>query len=167
MSFSKDLLALIHYYLMVFIVGFILFCSAFLGFLVYHWFPLFVTLGTRTNVVSTLVANPFLIFPLFSPFEVPPPPKKKSLVDLPLLRCSKGWLSILLFPKLLDATFQTHHFGCSTFCHFLYMGRFLSGWKILSHLPSWSTFLHSLRYQTSFFEVLIPKPSAFFWTMGS
>ena len=42
----------------------------------------------------------------------------------------------------------------------------LSGWKIPNHLPSWSTFLCSPRYQTSFHEVLISKSSAFFWTIG-
>ena len=43
----------------------------------------------------------------------------------------------------------------------------LSSWKIPNHLPLWSTFLCSLRYQASFHELLIPKLSAFFWTMGS
>ena len=50
----------------------------------YHWFPPFTALGTRTNVVSTtLVASPYLIFSLFSLFEVPPPtPKRPQLTFL-------------------------------------------------------------------------------------
>ena len=42
----------------------------------------------------------------------------------------------------------------------------LSGWKIPNHLPSWSTFLRSPRHQASFHEMLIPKSSVFFWTIG-
>ena len=68
------------------------FYSTFLGFLVYHWFPPFTVLGTRTNVVSaTLVADHFLIFSQFSPFEVS---SKKSPVNIPLLGCPKSWLLI-------------------------------------------------------------------------
>ena len=49
------------------------FYSALLGFLVYHCLLPFVALGIKTNVASaTLVAGPFLIFSLFSPFEVSP-----------------------------------------------------------------------------------------------
>ena len=89
---------------MVFADGFTPFYSTFLGFFVYHWVPPFVVLGTRTNVVlATLVAGPFLIFSLFSPFEDPP---QKSLANLPLLGGPKGWPPILLFPKLLILLFR-------------------------------------------------------------
>ena len=68
--------------------------SSFLGFLMYHWFPPFAALGTRTNVVlATLVTGLFLIFSLFSPFEVPPPPKSSQLT--------------FLFWKVLRADFQS------------------------------------------------------------
>ena len=70
-SFSNDFSARIPYCWMNFADGLILLYSIFLGFLMYHWFPPFVTLGTRTNVVSaTLVASHFLIFSLYSSFEV-------------------------------------------------------------------------------------------------
>ena len=51
---------------MSFIVGCLPFYSAILGFLEYHWFPPFASLGTRTNVMlTTLVAGPFLILHYF------------------------------------------------------------------------------------------------------
>ena len=47
---------------------------------------------------------------------------------------------------------------------------FLSGRKIPNHLPSWSIFLGSPRYQTLIHELLVPKPSNPFciigWLMG-
>ena len=154
---------------MVFADGFTPFYSTFLGFFVYHWVPPFVVLGTRTNVVlATLVAGPFLIFSLFSPFEDPP---QKSLANLPLLGGPKGWPPILLFPKLLNTTFQTHFLAALLFVIFSKWADFsLSNWKIPNHLPSWSISLRSLRYQISFYEVLVPKSSTFFciigWLMG-
>ena len=47
------------------------FYSTFLGILVYHCFPSFAALDTKTNVVlATLMAGPFLIFSLYSHFEI-------------------------------------------------------------------------------------------------
>jgi len=41
---------------------------------------------------------------------------------------------------------------------------FLSGWKFLSHLPSWFFFLSSPKYQPLVHELLVPRPSdSFFW----
>ena len=144
--------------------GFTPFYSTFLGFLVYHWFPQFAVLGTKTNVVSvTLVVGPFLIFSLFSLFE---DPHQRSLADLPLLGGPKGWP-----PKLLNTTFQTHFLATLLFVIFSKLADFsLSGWKIPSHLSLWSISLGSSRYQTFFHEVLVPRSSAFFciigWLMG-
>ena len=51
---------------MPFTVGYFPFYSAILGFLGYHWFPLFALLVTRTNVVSaTSMDGPFLILHYF------------------------------------------------------------------------------------------------------
>ena len=86
---------------MIFVVGSIPFYSAFVGFLVYYWFPPFAALGTRTNVVlATLVVGPFLIFSLFSTFEIPPPPSPKSSQLTFLFWEVLGLTFNLLFPKL-------------------------------------------------------------------
>ena len=136
--------------------GFIPFYSIFLGFLVYHWFPPFAALGTRTNVVSaTLVASPFLIFSLYFSFEISP---KKFPIDIPFLRgvLRANFQSSL--PKAFRCSFSDLPFGCFSFVIFSeWVDFFLLSWKILSHLPSWFTFLRSPTYQASFYQVLIPK----------
>ena len=98
-------------------------------------------------------------------------PLQKTLADLPLLGGPKGWLLILLFPKLLNTTFQTHFLAALPFVIFSkWADSFLSGWKFPSHLSLWSISLGSSRYQTFFHEVLVPRSSAFFciigWLMG-
>ena len=73
---------------MPFTFGCIPFYSVILGFLRYHWFPLFALMGTRTNVVSTtLVAGPFLILHYFLLLRFP---LQKTPADLPILGCPRG-----------------------------------------------------------------------------
>ena len=151
---------------MPFTVGCFPFYSVILGFLEYHWFPLFTPLGTKTNVVSTtLVAGSFLIlhgFPLLR-FSL-----QKTPVDFPVLGVLKGYPLVFLFPRFLDSTFQTHLLAVFPFIIFpKWADSFLPGWKILSHLPSWFFFLGSLRYQALTYELLVPKSSdPFFASLG-
>ena len=89
---------------MPFIVGYFLFYSAILGFLGYHWFPLFTPLGTRTNAMSaTLVASPFLILHYFLllrfPLQIPP-------ANFPVLGGPRGLTFDLSFSK----TYRFHLF---------------------------------------------------------
>ena len=73
---------------MPFIVGCFPFYSAILGFLGYHWFPLFALLRTRTNVVSaTLVAGPFFILHYFLLLRFS---LRKTPTDLLVLGCLRG-----------------------------------------------------------------------------
>ena len=122
----------------------------------YHCFPPFVALGTRTNVVSaTLMTGLFLIFSLFPLLMFP---LQKSLANLPLLGSPKGWLSIL-FSK----TSRYYSLALPFVIFSKWEDSSLLGWKVPSHLPSWSISLRSLRYWAFFHEVLIPKSSAFFY----
>ena len=100
---------------MVFADGFLPFYSTFLGFLVYHWFPPFVALGTRTNVVSaTLVASSFLIFSLFSHFEV----SFQKVFSWPSpFGGPRDWL-LISFSKVSWEAFQNLSFGYLIFCLF-------------------------------------------------
>ena len=85
--FSR-IFALIYCCWMPFTVGCFPFYSVILGFLRYHWFPLFALLGIRTNVVSaTLVAGPFLIFHYFLLLRFP---LQKSLLTFLFLGCPRG-----------------------------------------------------------------------------
>ena len=73
---------------MLFTVGCVPFYSVILGFLRYHWFPLFAFLGTRTNVVlATLVVGSFLILHYFLLLRFP---LQKTPADLPVLGCPRG-----------------------------------------------------------------------------
>jgi len=127
--FEFYLFPLIHYCWMPFTVGCPSFYSAILGFLGYHWFPLFTPLGTRTNVVSaTLVAGPFLILHYFPLLRFP---LQKSLADFPVLKGFRGLTFDLSFSKasrfhLFRPTFLDPPFGCFPFCHFSQIGWFLS-----------------------------------------
>ena len=70
-------------------------------------------------------------------------------------------------PKAFRCSFSDLPFGCFSFVIFSeWVDSFLLSWKILSHLPSWFTFLRSPTYQASFYQVLIPKSLAFFWAIG-
>ena len=86
------------------------FYSAILGLLEYHWFPLFVHLGTKTNVVSaTLVAGSFLIlhyFPLLR-FSL-----QKTPIDFPVLGGPKGLTFGLFLSKASRLHFSKPSFGC-------------------------------------------------------
>ena len=108
---------------MPFIVGCPSFYSVILGFLGYHWFPLFSLVDTKTNVVSAaMVAGPFLILHYFPLLRFP---LQKPLADFLVLRGSRGLIFDLSFPRLLDFTFSDPPFGCFPFCQFSQMGWFL------------------------------------------
>ena len=105
---------------MPFIVGYFLFYSAILGFLGYHWFPLFTPLGTRTNAMSaTLVASPFLILHYFLllrfPLQIPP-------ANFPVLGGPRGLTFGLSFPKAFGS-----HFFKTTFWLLFPLSFFPSG----------------------------------------
>ena len=140
---------------MSFIVGYFPFYSAILGFLGYHWFPLFAPLGTRTIVVlATLVAGPFLILHYFPRLRFP---LQKPLADFPILGVLKGWPLIFPFPRLLDSTFSNSPFGCFPLCHFSQMG--------------WFLFTKLKDPQPPFFIVHLPGllevPDPYSWVVGS
>ena len=87
----------IHCFWMPFTVSCFPFCSVILGFLGYHWFPLFAPLGTRTNVVSaTLMAGPFLILHYLPFWRFP---LQKPLADFPVLRGPRKLTFDLSFSK--------------------------------------------------------------------
>ena len=87
-EFFSRIFTLIYCCWMTFTVGCFPFYSATLGFPGYHWFPLFVLLGTRTNVVSTtLVVGSFLILHYFLLLRFS---LRKTLADLPILECPRG-----------------------------------------------------------------------------
>ena len=111
---SSRIFALIHYCWMPFTVSYFSFYSAILRFPGYHWFPLFVLLVTKTNVVlATLVAGSFLILHYFLLLRFL---LRKSPADLPILGCPRR-LTFLL-SRLLDSTFSDPTFGCFSLCHF-------------------------------------------------
>ena len=128
-------IAVIHYCWMPFTFGCFPFYSVILGFLRYHWFPLFALMGTRTNVVSaTLVTGPFLILHYFLLLRFP---LQKTPADLPVLGCPRGltfpfwgvlevWPLVFLLPRLLDSNFSDPHFGSFSLCHFSQVSWFLS-----------------------------------------
>ena len=140
---------------MNFIVGSPSFYSAIIGFLVYHYFPPFAVMGTRTNVVLQhwwLVPSLFSHYFLFLRFLL-----QKPLAKFPILGGSKGVTSNLSFPKTSRYHFLDQLFGCFTFCHFLQIGRFLS---IKLKDPQPPSFMVHLR---RFLEV----PDPFSWVAGS
>ena len=101
------------------------FYSVILGFFffLYQWFPLFVPLGIRTNVVSaTLVAGSFLILHYFSLLRFS---FQKTSVDFPVLGGPKGLTFGLSFSKISRLHFSNPSFGCFPFCHFSQVGWFL------------------------------------------
>ena len=78
---------LIHCCWMPFTTSCFLFYSVILRFSGYHWFPLFVLLGTETNVVSTtLVVGPFLILHYFLLLRFP---LQMTPADLPVMGCPR------------------------------------------------------------------------------
>ena len=100
------------------------FYSAILGFFEYHWFPLFVPLGTRTNVVSaTLVAGSFLIlhyFPLLR-FSL-----QKTPADFLVLGGPKGLTFGLFLSKASRLHFLEPSFGYFSPLSFFPSGLILS-----------------------------------------
>ena len=144
---------------MPFTVGYSFFYSVILEFMGYHWSPPFAALGTKTNVVSaTLVVGPFLVLHYFPFLRFP---LQKPLADFLVLGGPRG----LTFDPSFSKTSRFHIFR-STFWLVLpfvifpkWADSFLSGWKILSLIPSWSIFLDSLRFQTSIHELLVLKSS--------
>ena len=95
------------------------------------------------------------IFSHYFPFWGSPP--QKSLVDLPLWGGLKGWLSMLLFPKLLNTTFQAHFFGSFTFVFF---SKWADSFLIKLKDPQPPSFMVHL--------LTLPKVLDFFsWSAGS
>ena len=98
---------------MSFTIGCFLFYSVILGFLGYHRFPLFIVLGTITNVVlASLVANPFLIphYFLLLRFLL-----QKPLVDFPILG---GPRRLVIVPSFFKAS-RFHFFKPTFWLHSL------------------------------------------------
>ena len=148
-----------------FTVGCFPFYRAILGFLGYHWFPPFVPLGTRTNVVpTTLVASPFLIPHYFLLLGFLP---QKHLANFPFW----GVLKELTFGPSSFKASKSHIFKLN-FWLFLPLSFFLS--ELIPSLPGWrfSQLLHFMVLLLGFPEVptlcsWIVVLQAFGWLRGT
>ena len=140
------------------------FYSVILGFLGYHWFPLFAPSRYQNQccATTTLMANPFLIphssfliIFFFLGFLL-----QKPLADFPVLGDPRRLTFVFSFSKALGSIFSDPPFGFFLFVIFpKWANSFLPGWKFPSHLPSWFSFLCSPRYQPLVHELLVSKPS--------
>ena len=132
------------------------FYSVILRFSGYHWFPPFVPLDTRLNVVSaTLVAGPFLIPHYLLLFGAS---SSKVSCCLSVLICLKELtLGFSLFKVSSSHLFRLSFWQPFPLLFFLkWVDSFLLGWKFPSHFPSW------------FFFYGFPKvPAPYSWIVSS